>query len=1536
MGDLTEILLGCSDFGRLLENFLQPTASLGQTRQQLSLIYPARWKFRPVQELLRQLDTINGTIRALDEAVHGRAFLKISAMLSPETRQCVQHPGEAEATKQDPCLAASLGKVAEALAMVLWQEDEMEVAQPEEPQDFRGPSGPAPSSGRRLANAEALFQVVPVASENLKAAKESCNEVPEPSPHRELEGKQSGSVQMNALKGIKEDGLDNSRADFEPVTLAQKREDSKMQTYAKRSMRVLPWDSFAHAQMLVWFLWLPADCSLQSCIALWDLAARGALLLLLHQLLGEGIFHFTQFSAPITPPRKGLSLAKGLCHMLRALFLAFGSAFAFPFALSMFRASPKMSRTPSVAQRNRPTRAFSMCRPSRSSFESGEAPCQALTNLAGKRIIDVTDFDVGPNPKRRREGEGAQSSEQKGQAGKPASGTCGSQRSSRLRKGSKPQKDPRRALLFSQRMSQLSQSLSQKLKASGRTPRRSIRVRKGGWILARGPQGSEPNPDKPEELAPLRGLPPLMSAPSAPERPDVLFTGFARSDLHSLRKMVNCLGGLAVNSLTGGGNGRTNVRVVVQCTSDAGKTVATKRSLKYMEGVLAGAWVLSSEWVHKSMHAGHWLPEVRFQLAGDLHALGGPARGRNHGPELFQGCRFHFVAIPPGKKDGRLWFAKIRKSGMEDVQENLCLSIGAEEEGPTVGQLCRLVRRAGAQVLETIQKVPDAEETGILSGGPCFATLLAWSSAIKPIIQLPESPFRFLYLREVAEAIFRAMCDEVGEQTDCHEHHERCSGFEKMHLDNSLETSNWQADRRDLMVQWEKQIEERSVPEWRDKYVAYARLKRKLEQIKAAASVCRTGSEDFIPHAITRAAMESDYDESRRVSKESDTEAPLLHREVIDSRKETCPEAKLVGFELNYSHARELDFADDWAFKADPGCQGPAVCTASVAPVINSTSQHFVLFQLFLAVASQQRTALHLQAAITIPTHFTRLRHLVGFLIPARRMQRLDAMGGIFEDFVLEGLMLLNVLVTTSAVYWLLRELYLLFCLPALDMHAVDVDEHLVIPAIDIMMEGMLDAICFVLGCMLLLLAASTFLKKFGSNDNPTDAIILTYPLLFGPPALLRIFLCICRRLLYHALFKHGVIIDFSKGVSQHDFLLSWSYLGFVVAVGILIFDAYIRVHEGQVTAKAMTINVIVFTSPLYYMISSLLNSLRVEQEAIKRTCLQQLEKTKGPDAPEEVSPSAKHKLCPLAEGSICRAARGRKDLNLSIKLAKEAPDRHDSDERFGLRDMFWVPRLVSGTGRSTCGALLLVTSMPVVAFLTMLLALVSHRFFILSTYSGFTLTSEADLERTTFLKNMVFDGSTEIADVAESVFVLRYRMSKPKLGVVEPQVQTYKITVIHVKPTFRTLMLRGIVDNGDEYTECVPGKNVGHSMLTIPDNLVSLRLAFVVQMKGRRVEAAFDQFYFGMPFTDARSDQITTIYMSNRDDHGSATLLQSLPINADFPAFWLSARFYVADNVVNGRSPVNQVGKWRCDGWCQRQLQCLGFQDSREGNLSA
>jgi len=749
MGDLTEILLGCSDFGRLLENFLhEPTASTGfadlvqqaqklaqglaqfqhclQEVQQVKAAQAAGKGARrtvdkalldlpstlEVQELLRQLDTINGTIRALDEMMAVESIpladcfsIAQSAMLSPETRPCVQNPGEvAEALVPTPSTVPAWGAgrlvqssiarlespsqapgldlmgpppAAPALAdspqaaaplpapeqpqsaMVLWQEDEMEVAQPEEPQDFRGPA----LSGRRLANAEDTVQVAsllcspgspssPPALQDAPPSDPSLQVVPVGEAAKEIGDGGDRDLALALALPARPLPLPNEIPPAGPTVPLPEAPGRRVVARASKRRSALPavprLPPLPDGDLIESFSDNPLQNALQE-----PGPGNGQ-----ESCMPEGVQ-----GAP-RAPRAPSELEAGL-HAIRS---------------PGFKELKELNLPPAS---------------NASTPRDHPKPKRALTSFAGKHVIDVTDFDVGPNPKRRR--EGAKSSDPlKGQAGNTASGSYGgsygSQRSSRLRK-SKPQKDPRRvaALLFSQSMSQLSQSLSQKLKANGRTPRRSIRVRKGGWILARGPQGSDPNPGKP---APLGGLPsPLMSAPSAPERPDVLFTGFARSDLHALRTSVNCLGGLAVNSLTGGGNGRTNVRVVVQCTLSEGQSVATKRSLKYMEGVLSGAWVLSSEWVHSSMRAGHWLPEVRFQLAGDLHALGGPARGRNHGPELFQGCRFHFVAIPPGKK------------------ENFCLSMGTEEEGrPTVGQLCRLVRKAGAQVLEAIQKVPDAED----------------------------------------------------------------------------------------------------------------------------------------------------------------------------------------------------------------------------------------------------------------------------------------------------------------------------------------------------------------------------------------------------------------------------------------------------------------------------------------------------------------------------------------------------------------------------------------------------------------------------------------------------------------------------------------------------------------------------------------------------------------------------------------------------------------------------------------------------------
>ena len=84
--------------------------------------------------------------------------------------------------------------------------------------------------------------------------------------------------------------------------------------------------SLGKPQMLRLFPWLPPDCSLQSYIATWELAAQSALLLLLHQLLGEGhlpihtVFRCDN-SAFESASWKGLSMAVGLCSVLRSFFL---------------------------------------------------------------------------------------------------------------------------------------------------------------------------------------------------------------------------------------------------------------------------------------------------------------------------------------------------------------------------------------------------------------------------------------------------------------------------------------------------------------------------------------------------------------------------------------------------------------------------------------------------------------------------------------------------------------------------------------------------------------------------------------------------------------------------------------------------------------------------------------------------------------------------------------------------------------------------------------------------------------------------------------------------------------------------------------------------------------------------------------------------------------------------------------------------------------------------------------------------------------
>lgn len=205
----------------------------------------------------------------------------------------------------------------------------------------------------------------------------------------------------------------------------------------------------------------------------------------------------------------------------------------------------------------------------------------------------------------------------------------------------------------------------------------------------------------------------------------VLFTGFSRCERARLRRVALRLGAVVLNALPGSaevdapplsqlseGVGSTTaaaVRVVVRCLGAAsrGEETGTQprqlvaaRTLHYLEAALAGCWTVSQDWVHASRIAGHWVPEVLYQVKGDRVASGGATQlrtSRKRGEQnLFSGLKIslsrkHF----PVKCESN----KRRSSMFSHAAKNEPRGAHQIKSVPSPTMLARLARRGGAEVL---------------------------------------------------------------------------------------------------------------------------------------------------------------------------------------------------------------------------------------------------------------------------------------------------------------------------------------------------------------------------------------------------------------------------------------------------------------------------------------------------------------------------------------------------------------------------------------------------------------------------------------------------------------------------------------------------------------------------------------------------------------------------------------------------------------------------------------------------------------------
>ena len=160
--------------------------------------------------------------------------------------------------------------------------------------------------------------------------------------------------------------------------------------------------------------------------------------------------------------------------------------------------------------------------------------------------------------------------------------------------------------------------------------------------LQQGPGGASPSAglDGPlSQVAASQDSVP-MTRRGAPREYRVAFSGLEREKRRTLSIFcMNTPHSLAAESVTAG-----TTHLVVQ----GDRRIAATRTVKYLQAILLGCWVVTADWVEASVREGRWVDELPYEVVGDriTEYVGGPAKARRarllglDGRALFEGTTF--------------------------------------------------------------------------------------------------------------------------------------------------------------------------------------------------------------------------------------------------------------------------------------------------------------------------------------------------------------------------------------------------------------------------------------------------------------------------------------------------------------------------------------------------------------------------------------------------------------------------------------------------------------------------------------------------------------------------------------------------------------------------------------------------------------------------------------------------------------------------------------------------------------------------------